>query len=489
MKILNTTKHNVENKVYEILPIENIYRNSRIKRGLINGLGSVFKAITGNLDASDGERFEDLIQKLSSNQGKLQKQILETHSVSHALINKFNDSLNQIYHHEETLRSKMLIIQLFINNRNREISIRLIKDVILELVNLYQIINQQLQDIENSITFSKLGSLHPSIVTQKDLFKELIKLNLKQRQLPFGITLENMYDLEKIIKISGYIYNNKITFILAIPVSYETEFSYYELIPVPKLISKNDSLFSTIIPSSRSILRSKMYYAYNPTDCTKLQGNYFCGNVNLRTEPNLEDTCEMSILTSKNTNNKCKVIQSHLAEPIIYQLESNKEWIAIFPNLTRIKLQCQEKQKQKLLHGAYTIKIPPGCKVDTPEGILTNQNILVDQTTKFEFEIKNPKIINTKINLTMEHLKNDFKGFPHSDIEYIENINNLRKWNIWDISSYIIVILIIFYVCYKLLRWTIPILRKRNMEIQQTRPTNDVVQLPNVQLPGHMVRS
>lgn len=58
-KILKLIQDRVETKIVEILPHPN-----RIKRGLINALGSVFKAVSGNLDASDGERYEKLIAEL-----------------------------------------------------------------------------------------------------------------------------------------------------------------------------------------------------------------------------------------------------------------------------------------------------------------------------------------------------------------------------------------------------------------------------------------
>lgn len=66
VQILNITKKDAENRLYDILPIVN--PKLCVKRGLVNILASVFRAITGNLDAPDGERFEDLLKKLKSNQ-------------------------------------------------------------------------------------------------------------------------------------------------------------------------------------------------------------------------------------------------------------------------------------------------------------------------------------------------------------------------------------------------------------------------------------
>nr|CAI5840651.1 unnamed protein product [Callosobruchus analis] len=55
----------------------------KIKRGLVNGLGSVFKAITGNLD---GERFESLVSELQNNQNKILEAINSQNTLSVELL-------------------------------------------------------------------------------------------------------------------------------------------------------------------------------------------------------------------------------------------------------------------------------------------------------------------------------------------------------------------------------------------------------------------
>lgn len=487
VKILNVTKKDVENRLYEILPIENLYPKLRVKRGLINGLGSVFKAITGNLDASDGERFESLIQKLNSNQIKLQKQIVDTHSISNVLITKFNQSLNEIYHHEESLRSKLLVVETFMNKAVEERGMRITKESILELINIYQIINVKLQDVQNSITFSKLRTLHSSIIKQKDLLHELLLFKLKSNQFPVELNLDNIYIFEKLITISAYIYDNRLTFILTIPVSFKTKFLYYELIPVPKLISRQSSLFAVIIPNSKTILKSEMYFSYDPIGCEKLANTYFCATANLRQNPENEDSCEMSILNSKSNHN-CKIIQLHLAEPIIYQLGNINKWIAVFPNLTRIKTECNEKQTQKLLQGAYLIKIPSGCNVETPDHILNNQNLEInDDAQTFDFEIKDAKIIKGKINLTMEHLKPYLQGFPSLDkIDALEELEFTNNWNYWNIFTYIVILIIIVFLFGKFLRCIIPILEKRK---NRRIPTQENIELSNLPLAANVART
>ena len=53
--------------------IQNLF-TKRIKRGLINGLGSIIKSISGNLDQNDAEKYDNLIDQLKNNQKILQNQ-------------------------------------------------------------------------------------------------------------------------------------------------------------------------------------------------------------------------------------------------------------------------------------------------------------------------------------------------------------------------------------------------------------------------------
>ena len=55
-----------------------IITSHRNKRGIINGLGTIVKAITGNLDATEGSRYDELFEKNKKNMHILQMQNLDT---------------------------------------------------------------------------------------------------------------------------------------------------------------------------------------------------------------------------------------------------------------------------------------------------------------------------------------------------------------------------------------------------------------------------
>ncbi|CAH1962714.1 unnamed protein product [Acanthoscelides obtectus] len=96
LNVLYFLERKVDGKLNDIFPstYETVPSFSvRIKRGLINGLGSIFKAITGNLDASDGEKFESLISDLQNDQNKLSEAINSQNTLSVELIDNFNKTI------------------------------------------------------------------------------------------------------------------------------------------------------------------------------------------------------------------------------------------------------------------------------------------------------------------------------------------------------------------------------------------------------------
>src|SRR5436190_6612142 len=78
--------------------INNIFIKKRTKRGILNGLGSIIKAISGNLDAEDGQRYDKLFEKINRNQHTLQTHNLENIRLNKEMITKFNNQIENIKH-------------------------------------------------------------------------------------------------------------------------------------------------------------------------------------------------------------------------------------------------------------------------------------------------------------------------------------------------------------------------------------------------------
>lgn len=269
--ITNATKLMVETKLTEILG-----HPSRVKRGLINALGSIFKTITGNLDARDGQKYDTLISELQKNQHNIVERLNVQNSLSLEIIDKFNKTVNDISHNEKLLDSKIQLIQQIVQKAASSDHYYFFSDTILQIYELYNLVYNTLQDIENSITFAKLKTLHPSIIKASDLYKSLNHLYTKlQGKLPFETTYDNLKIYEQIIVVKSYMSQNRLVYILEIPISYPYDFDLYHLYSIP--IKSSDEVFQTIVPRSENILISKLYYARETEECKELANKqFFC---------------------------------------------------------------------------------------------------------------------------------------------------------------------------------------------------------------------
>lgn len=367
-KILKLIQDRVETKIVEILPHPN-----RIKRGLINALGSVFKAVSGNLDASDGERYEKLIAELQNNQNNLAGNILKENSISLSIIKKFNTTIQQISHNEKLLESKLNQVSFIVQKTTYRENANLIKDTLNQIINVYEIIDATLQDIENSIAFSRLETMHPSIIKTEDLYFELLKIQKKVglQQMPLKVTLENILIFEKFIKLECFILNNKITYLLHFPITYPELFNYLHLYSIPVL---RKGQFKVIVPRNKFLLKNKLHYAYRGQECQEVnKQSFICDNMDLQ-EINENSPCTVKLLDASKATSTCQQIETKVTQPIIKQLETADQWIFILPKEEVVKLKCRHQEESQKLFGTYLMQIPNNCIVTVNhQPIINNQ--------------------------------------------------------------------------------------------------------------------
>ncbi|XP_074034581.1 uncharacterized protein [Leptinotarsa decemlineata] len=368
LKILEFSEKEVTDKLNNILP-----HPLRTKRGLINGIGSIFKSITGNLDSNDGEKYDRLIKELQDNQNNLVTNIKKQNSLSISLIDQFNSTVQQVKHNERLLESKINQIAKIVENQTYKENSMFIKDILNQIINTFEIINSILQDVENSIQFSRLNILHPSIIKTKDLFKELQKLNkiVEKDQLPIEISFENTLLYEKIISLKSYISNFRITYILHIPITHPSNFDYYHLFSIP-ILTKGQ--FKAVIPQNKYLTKNEKLYAFLSDPCLEISHRtYICPSTNIR-ELTEDNPCEIQLLNVQNTST-CKQTVIHLSRPAIRQLDNSNKWVVLLPAQQTTKLKCQNQNEiENLLPGSYLFDIPIGCQLSCGNQIITNDH-------------------------------------------------------------------------------------------------------------------
>jgi len=109
VRVLQDKLQMIKNRLEAICP------RKRKARGLINGLGSVVKSITGNLDAEDAERLEEEIRKMQEEERRLKENLSSQESTGAKFMIRFKNLTKYI--NDEQRR-----VTTFINNYKNGIS-------------------------------------------------------------------------------------------------------------------------------------------------------------------------------------------------------------------------------------------------------------------------------------------------------------------------------------------------------------------------------
>jgi hypothetical protein len=110
-----------------------------------------------------------------------------------------------------------------------------VQNLHLALINQYAYETLMLNQI---ITAARTGVIHTSLLTPKDLSETLNDIAHRLRtkmHLPMGTIPNELYEIRKIIKITTIYTQDKLLFVIKIPLVTETELTMYNAIPVPMM--------------------------------------------------------------------------------------------------------------------------------------------------------------------------------------------------------------------------------------------------------------
>lgn len=204
INLLSQLNDSVKNKLKEITADTKKYE-FRSKRGLINGIGSIFKSITGNLDSSDGEYYNECIDKINRDEREIESLLKNQISVTTSVIKNFNSTIQNLQIDEETFNKNIDEIQNSLINISDDLAFYEAQintlDLCQSLMESFVFLEESLDDILNAITFARLKILHSSIITPTDLIYSLqdISKSLSKTNLPLPTYTSNVAQYLEII--------------------------------------------------------------------------------------------------------------------------------------------------------------------------------------------------------------------------------------------------------------------------------------------------
>lgn len=441
---INATIHTIERKLNNVhLPLST--RPRKTKRGLINGIGSIIKFVTGNLDAQDEERYDKIINQIQTSQQDLQSQVQLQYSINEATQQNFNKTMATIAHNNQEIKNELA----FWKTQNPKYSRLNEARSILEHQQMsFNFLLNVIQDIESSIVACRTGILHPSVISADTLYQELSRLSFFYKDRFPDFENQNLFEVQSYLKVKCYITAEEIIYFLDIPLMDPNRYNMYYLEPLPTSVRGE---FMTIIPDVKYFISSNKLAIPLTQKCPQIGHVYLCPNYLLSAS---RPECEINFLTNSDTS-KCKFVKlSTNDNSVTLMLEINR-YLLFFPRGDTISITQNEEIETRTLYGIYLAS--PGKQnlvyrnrtLFAPRNELAGKpfiigdvfpNLRVAQLPDREIDLKE-----LELNSLTLH---DFRPIPSSGMQ------KFIQPSVWTILLYVLIVNLMLYITYRYFKAT-----------------------------------
>lgn len=338
------------------------FEHSRHKRGLIDGLGSVIKSISGNLDQTDAVKYDNAIKILQENEHRLESQINQHVSLSKIWILHNTNLIANITKNQEKISD--VLNRLINNSKDLDlIHYAHLSQYLTILSDNIDSLFEELRKLEYTLAFIRASSTPHTVISLVEIRNMLDKLkNLYSKDEILEIELRDYYDIIKL----GYFYiNDQIVIVLKVPIAFPSNYNLYKLSIVPNKHNK------ILLPPSPYIAISGLDSMYMEAECPKVDSLYLCEKrPKYQTQDNTE--CIQHLISKQEVLPSCKMTTVALKKEAVEQLDE-KHYTISFPYPTKVKISCRQ-EIYKTLEGSYLAIIPYNCQIRTPEFTIANSN-------------------------------------------------------------------------------------------------------------------
>lgn len=385
---------------------------SRVKRGLVNGLGSVIKAITGNLDQNDLDQIQKGLETLRV---AYNKQI----SITDDTLEEYNKQLNNITKIQQEINEQFMTV--FNNKIQQKVALALLLQA------------QTLQDIaerlSTAITFAEHGMFHYEIL-QSHILEETLNNIPKDNMIS-----KNLNDIESFIKVSCKIIDNTAYFIISIPLVKSKIYNTRQIVPI---IQNN--------PSCSFPIMRKVTLAYDSEEMYETRNCLELNNLICEGEVVATDSCETEILYQKESN-KCKTVPIKCPLQEILEI-SSKTIYMYFNKTTEVSVDCNNHTEITWLKGS-NILFGENCKLNISGVKMFQTKQSSDKIIIANIDIPRIETI-SEIELTYDPSKVEDKLKQLKSIETLDESKQHRIIQYSWVTTLTVVIILIFL--FKFLR-------------------------------------
>ncbi|XP_022814157.1 uncharacterized protein LOC111348028 [Spodoptera litura] len=454
---------------------------NKVKRSLEFG-GEILKFFFGTLDADDARKYDAAIESCKKSETEMFHLMRDNIHIVKSTINNFNTTIYKLNQNEIKLNAQINQMNKIFSQITKTDNLLLYTSKLNNLLNIIEgsllAISNILDTTLNSILFSKVNVLHPSVISPLNLYLELSRHSSqinKRLDFPVSLSIQNIHSIIDVSEFSSYYYNNKVIFILRIPLITPDRFMAYKNIPLPTPHDDSHNTYALIQPSNSYIALSddRLHYAMLDTldKCKMINNNLSICELNTIysciTNPNCESKILTEVTLSLPTECDAKLLYGQID---IWQKLRNNKWIYVQSNTNKLTIKCDENIDDHSITGTGIVKLSPNC-------IGYSKTIQLIPTSSYSLITKSPLDIRFDITtddcckkdifnkslpqlspISLSKINLDSLKYATHQMDNLEQeLNNLEKEShfikygpYYSTFTYILIVCLILYIAYKL---------------------------------------
>ncbi|KAF9421707.1 hypothetical protein HW555_002388, partial [Spodoptera exigua] len=402
--------------------------------------------------------------------------------VVRSTINSFNVSIQKLNNNEILLNRQIEKLNYIFASSSRTNNNILNLEKINSMFNIIEgsllSISNVLDTVLNSILFAKANILHPYVISPKKLYNELSNNSQLKRtnEFPVSLTLQNIHTIIDLSKLTVYYYNNKLMFIIQVPLMSPIKFNLYKNLPLPTPSDTNQYLTYVLIRPSKlfvAVTDDRLSYVLldSISECKHVNSDYIlCPSLSILSTIN-NPSCESKLLTEV-TLSLPEICDSKVIYGVInvWQKLNNNRYIYVQSKPNKLTLKCNNNITDYILHGTGILSLENNCiayfqtlqfhpsnvyKSTVPSQITLSFDLTLDDCCKYNILNESTHSINpiSLSNIDLESLKLASHKLENveTEIRNSKNQSHIVKYgHYYSGLTYVMISAIIIFIIYKL---------------------------------------
>jgi len=444
-----------------ITQIQTIYRPpTNRRRGLIDGIGSIAKALFGTMDANDEKLINEQIQLLQNKQLTLQHAVQNQLTVLNTTIAHL-ENLETIIDRNEKLLQKQLSRYLDREEMNEHFML------------LIAVIADLIRDAENIIeylTYIKKGAMHPKLMPTNDIIAQLKEATPQLPQglyFPFKVHAEDWLAIERHTEITVYCDKTNIYTILRFPLIAQPTYDLINVIALP--IHDYDNVFTATEINNNLIAIDKDKLTYlklaqsDLDNCVKDNSQYICTHSMPIYRVNSDAPCEVQMYTQRQQYHRNCNKKHIISSEFWIRMNQPHTWLYSIAAEQHIVIECNGRHEHKeIIRNTGKLILKGKCRLTTPHMTIQSTEVIFQTETETYLPEVNMTLLrdqkpltdNKTLDSVLQHraelgeLKIKLEKI-NSNIENSEQEFFTKKQFIYPMaSSAIITIIIVIIIAY-----------------------------------------